>query len=62
MPPYDRLGANDRYASRDAWKQPVNPHKEQSIQTTQSKTLGRLPAKNPQLMAKDQVFSLEPSP
>lgn len=62
MPPHDRLRANEGDAATDTWKQPIDPDKKETIQNAQSKTLGHLPAKNVQLMAKDQDLGLKANP
>jgi hypothetical protein len=62
MPPHDRLRPNQGDAANDTGKQPIDPDKEASIQAAQSNTLWDLPAKNAQLMTKDQDLGLEASP
>lgn len=62
MPSHDRLWPNQSDAASDVGKQAIDPDEEPSIQAAQSNSLWDLPAKNDQLMTKDQNLSFKASP
>jgi hypothetical protein len=62
MPSHDRLWSNEGDATNDVGKQPIDPDKKPSIQAAQSNTLRDPPAKNAQLMTKDQDLGFEAGP
>jgi hypothetical protein len=60
MPPGYRLGLDNSYGVQHRWKQPIEPHEEQSVDNGEFRLCGNASAQHLQLMPQHDDLGLQP--